>query len=101
VNALHRYRDAVLGNVSGKVGRTVVRGAALFPLGVSNSDSYKTRRLWLALGEVGIGAIPFLPTNEAYVSDWIDELLATPSEDLAVPGPPFFALEHKRKIERD
>jgi predicted component of viral defense system (DUF524 family) len=98
VNALHRYRDAIVLASSTKraTGRPVVRGAALFPLDAPSSARFKDHKLWQALGALGIGAIPFLPDNLALVEEWLDSLLTSSAADLAEPGPPFSALEHKR-----
>ena len=96
VNALHRYRDAILSYPNTR--RHTVRGAALFPLNQLISEGFEHRPLRRALKSMGIGALPFLPTNVEHVRSWLKELLDTPSEDLAEPGPPFAALEHARSI---
>ena len=94
VNALHRYRDAILSYPNNR--RHTVRGAALFPLNQFMSERFEHRPLRRALGSIGIGALPFLPTNVEHVRSWLRELLDTPSVTLAKPGPPFAALEHAR-----
>lgn len=88
INALHRYRDAIVTNQPDMV-RPVVRGAALFPLTIEETDSYVANsRLFGALNSLGIGAIPFLPGNTSAASDWIEHLLALPRNELAWNGPP-------------
>jgi predicted component of viral defense system (DUF524 family) len=96
VNALHRYRDAIVVAATSimPAGRPVVKGAALFPL--SRAGEFKQHKLWRSLESLGIGAIPFLPDNTSLVEEWLDALLAAPPTELAEPGPPFSALEHKR-----
>jgi predicted component of viral defense system (DUF524 family) len=94
VNVLHRYRDAILSFPNEK--RHAVRGAALFPLNEAMSTHFENRPLRRALTSLGVGALPFLPTNVDHVRKWLRELLDTPSETLAEPGPPFAALEHAR-----
>lgn len=100
INALHRYRDAiVVSTPSGHLSRPVVRGAALFPLALEKSGDFPTSHLADALEVLGIGALPFLPQNQGFVSSWIEELLATPAEHLAEPGPTFAGLAEKHRRE--
>lgn len=88
INALHRYRDAIVTKMP-KAYRPVVRGVALFPLTLQETDSYApTSRLFVSLSSLGIGALPFLPGNTALVSQWIEDLLMLRNEDLAWNGPP-------------
>lgn len=98
VNALHRYRDAIVlaAQMDESVGRPVVRGAALFPLAAD--DEFKDHKLFRSLSTLGIGALPFLPDHTALVDEWIDTLLTASPEELAEPGPPFSALEYKRGL---
>lgn len=90
INALHRYRDAI---VVGKQDpyRPVVRCAALFPLTrEETADFASTSILHAALDDLGVGALPFLPGNTDMVGDWLAALLTLPSRQLAwngVPGP--------------
>lgn len=90
INALHRYRDAIVTKQS-ELYRPVVRGAALFPLTKEETERYATEsKLYGALASLGIGALPFLPGNTALVSTWIESLLHLPGVDLAwngLPGP--------------
>lgn len=95
VNQLHRYRDAVTVAVGASgLGRPVVRGAALFPLDPATASAFGEQRLALALTELGIGAIPFVPSYEDGVRDWLTQLLSEPPAALAVAGPPFLAEAH-------
>ncbi|MEX2547282.1 MAG: DUF2357 domain-containing protein [Chloroflexota bacterium] len=98
VNALHRYRDAIVlaASADQALGRPVVKGAALFPL--TAGDEFKSHKLWRSLESLGIGALPFLPDSTALVEDWIDTLLSASPAELAEPGPPFSALEYKRAL---
>ena len=86
INALHRYRDAIVINQNGRY-RPVVRGVALFPLTHEETEEYAAKsRLCKSLSSLGIGALPFLPGNTALVSNWIEWLLQLPAEDLAWNG---------------
>lgn len=98
VNELHRYRDAiVLRHQDGQLGRVVVRGVALFPLSEKSSTSYQDHRLFESLRVLGIGALPFLPSNQGWVAAWIRAVLESPDVDVAWPGPPFDAWEAQRQ----
>ncbi|MGE0397189.1 MAG: DUF2357 domain-containing protein [Kofleriaceae bacterium] len=98
VNALHRYRDAiVLGAASAPRGRPVVKGVALFPLTAGKVGAFKEHSFYKALDVLGIGAIPFLPETTELVAQWIRNTLSLGPDALAVPGPPWLALEHSRE----
>jgi Domain of unknown function (DUF2357)/PD-(D/E)XK nuclease superfamily len=97
INQLHRYRDAiVLTGEHGRLARVVVRGVALFPLGETASADYMSHRLYESLGELGVGALPFLPRNQTWVSTWIRSVIEAPNSKIAWPGPPFSAWESLR-----
>jgi predicted component of viral defense system (DUF524 family) len=100
LGALHRYRDAILLEPK-KPGTTrpVVKGVALYPLSKEDSADFESSRLYEALGVLGIGALPFLPSNTELVEEWLRQLLALQPADLANPGPPFAAWEERRRRE--
>ncbi|HEY8451852.1 MAG TPA: DUF2357 domain-containing protein [Natronosporangium sp.] len=94
INALHRYRDAIVfGDVHTGMKRPVVRCAALYPLSARESEAYSRSVFVEALDHLGVGALPFLPGNTGYVRDWLQHVLHMPIEKLAVPGPAFSGLE--------
>ncbi len=96
INALHRYRDAiVLGERDAPVGRPVVKGVALFPYN-GNEEDFLNHRLYRSLGVLGVGAIPFLPGHTDVARDWLQRVLKMPLADLADAGPPFLAREALR-----
>lgn len=90
INALHRYRDAVLepgAAVPLRFKRAVVQGAALFPLAEAEVGSYGRSALWKSITTLGIGAIPALPSNTRYLEEWIHSVLARSgwqTSDLAI-----------------
>jgi len=97
---LHRYRDAITLHWHERpdtLGRPVVRGAILFPMDLEESVEWAEHPFSRALAELGIGALPFLPGNLDFVSDWLTTLLGLSSEQLAKPGPPFWAWEVSRE----
>lgn len=88
INALHRYRDAIVTSAPGPY-RPVVRGAALFPLTHEETPAFDTEStLFASLSSLGIGALPFLPGNTALASAWLEHLLKLPRPQLAWHGPP-------------
>jgi uncharacterized protein len=81
IDALHRYRDAILdetgfqGVRSETYKRTVVEAVALFPY-ADVEDQFRSTSLWLSLDKVGIGAIPLLPRETRYLEEWLQIVLA-------------------------
>lgn len=105
MNVLHRYRDAILHSEefaaregSGRhetnngvpappsalvessdarrpAVRTVIEGAALFPLDAEASRGFEDSRFWKGLERLGIGALPFLPGSTRYVEAWLRKVL--------------------------
>jgi len=74
LNAMHRYRDAILEQMDGATTRTVVQAAALFPDRVE-PVRFVMGRLWRALRRIGVGAIPLLPGHEQLLRDWLRQWL--------------------------
>lgn len=88
INALHRYRDAIVTGGADQY-RPVVRCAALFPLTKEETIAYEqSSHLYLSLDALGIGAIPFLPGNTDLAAHWLKALLELPRVQLAWNGPP-------------
>ena len=89
INALHRYRDAIVTNAdTPQTMRPVVRGAALFPLTEAETRTYHRSSLYQSLESLGIGALPFLPGNTELAERWLGKLLALPPDKLSWNGPP-------------
>ncbi|OCB14901.1 hypothetical protein A5644_25805 [Mycobacterium intracellulare subsp. yongonense] len=92
IGQLHRYRDAIAVRYPKfRVGRPVVRAVALFPLGNEDSQGWINHPYFEAIDEVGIGALPFLPSNMAWVDEWLTYGITAPPDRLAWPGPDFIA----------
>ena len=66
LGTLHRYRDAIPGEID--------IAAALFP-GSPDSD-FRTSRLWTSLDTLGVGAIPIRPGHLGALADVIGGVLA-------------------------
>ncbi len=82
LNAMHRYRDAILHTVDTVPHRTVVQAAALFPWRDEQGD-FETGKLWQALETIGVGAIPFLPEQDNLLRCWLRTVLRSGSWRLA------------------
>ncbi len=92
IGQLHRYRDAIVVKYPKyPLGRPVVRAIALFPLGGADSDGWLKHSFFSSIDDVGIGALPFLPTNMDYVEEWLRHGMTVPATQLAWPGPDFIA----------
>ena len=68
---LHRYRDAIVGP-DGE--RLVERAAALFPHRAARS--FAASRVWTSHATVGVGAIPLVPGDRAWLRRWLADWLA-------------------------
>ena len=101
IDALHRYRDAILeetdadGPRSERYKRSVVEAGALFPH-VDVNDNFRSSWLWTSLERVGIGAIPFLPRETRYLEEWLRKILERGGWATAERSIPYPALEQLR-----
>ncbi|QDS94649.1 hypothetical protein FF011L_34290 [Roseimaritima multifibrata] len=76
INVLHRYRDAILEidqseSDTFELKRSVIQAAALFPMNPSPDENFHDSRLWESLERLGVGAIPVLPSNTAFLKEWL------------------------------
>ncbi len=101
INVLHRYRDAILEDTnddetrSDRFNRTVVEGAALFPY-VDRDREFTKSRLWKSLERLGIGALPFLPTEMDHVEEWLRGILRQSGWSIAERAIPHVTYEKLR-----
>lgn len=70
INQLYRYRDAIVDN-DNPPRRRIVEALALFPHKDSAGQEFSDNHLYRSLDKVGIGALPFLPSETGYVEDWV------------------------------
>ncbi|QDV45801.1 hypothetical protein Enr13x_57040 [Stieleria neptunia] len=80
INVLHRYRDAILEWGSSEheatgLKRSVVQAAALFPMNQFPDEDFRASRLWQSIERLGVGAIPALPGNTAFLQEWLHSAL--------------------------
>lgn len=98
IDALHRYRDAILedsglhGSRSETVKRSVVEGVALYPY-ADVANEFLDSRLWKRLKRIGIGAIPFLPRETLYLQEWLSNFLKQGGWSIAEQTIPYPSLE--------
>jgi uncharacterized protein len=101
IDALHRYRDAILeetgshGSRSETVKRTVVECVALFPH-ADVEDRFHSSLLWTQLKRLGIGAIPLLPRETRYLEEWLRDVLNRGGSSAAEQTIPYESLEQLR-----
>jgi len=91
LNVLHRYRDAILYEEKlvqdlepATLSRSVIQGLALYPYTVQSDTQYPSSRLYKVFQRIGIGAIPFVPTQVDYVKTWLESFLNSTPWSLAV-----------------
>lgn len=70
VNQLYRYRDAIVDNAT-PPRRRIVEALALFPFRDTPGLEFRDNRLYRSLDAIGIGALPFLPSETSYVEEWL------------------------------
>ncbi|USY56918.1 restriction endonuclease-like protein [Bacillus sp. 1780r2a1] len=68
LNTMHRYRDAILNSENERI---IQKAIVLFP----SNDKSSADLFLQSVEKVGVGALPFLPTNENIVKDFILGLL--------------------------
>lgn len=101
INVLHRYRDAILEETntdearSDRFKRTVVEGVALFPY-VDRDKEFGESRLWKSLERLGIGALPFLPSEMNHVEQWLRSILRQGGWSIAERAIPHVTYEKLR-----
>ncbi len=71
INAMHRYRDAIVDPNSHE--RTKFGAYILFPY--TNEEEYKEHKFYKSIEKVNIGGLPFLPSATKLVEKLLDELI--------------------------
>ncbi|MEM1054465.1 MAG: DUF2357 domain-containing protein [Bacteroidota bacterium] len=71
---LHRYRDAIV-DTGGQP--LLERAAALYPH--EAADTFASSRLWCSHEAVGIGAVPLVPGDRAWLRAWLDAWISGPA----------------------
>ena len=73
INAMHRYRDAIVAEQMNIYERLTFGAYVLFPW--INEEEYRNHALFVSINKVNIGGLPFLPNNTKFVEELIDNLL--------------------------
>jgi len=97
INALYRYRDAIVRETNT---RSVVEAVAAFPASAMESEGYRGSRLSIAIDEFGVGAIPFLPGNEVHMRSWLQRGIGRAAWETASSLPGHVAVEFTERERR-
>ena len=74
INAMHRYRDAIVyRNGAFPFERTMFGAYVLFPY--ANETEYRSHRFFESIEKVNIGGLPFLPSATTLVSEMLEDLI--------------------------
>ncbi|MEA1975082.1 MAG: restriction endonuclease-like protein, partial [Bacillota bacterium] len=73
INAMHRYRDAIVSEEEGNFKRTMVGAYVLFPN--NNEDKYKNHKFYKSIEKMNIGGYPFLPGSIKLMSEFLKKLI--------------------------
>lgn len=79
INTMHRYRDAIVyQHEASPYERTMFGAYVLFPY--RNQEEYRNHKFYKSIERVNIGALPFLPSATALVTEMLDELISDSPE---------------------
>lgn len=84
INAMHRYRDAIVAKDGTTYERETFGAYVLFPW--KNDEQYRNHTLYKSIELVNIGGLPFLPNETALVEQIIDNLLYKSADELQREG---------------
>ncbi len=73
INAMHRYRDAIVKSYEDKPERVVVGAFVLFPY--HDEERFKDHRFYESIEKVNVGAFPFLPGATNLVSEFLENII--------------------------
>ncbi len=99
VNAMHRYRDALVSRSSGEndYRRRVLGACVLFPHNdaqtFAGEGELSSHKFFTSIDEVGIGALPFLPQQTYLVENILDEMIRESSQSAVERAVPQAGLE--------
>lgn len=97
INALHRYRDAIIHETAGGTERAVYGGAILFPHPDELAFERDGGSAWRRMGLTGIGAVPLVPSQGTLLRRWLSELVYASPVRLDRLGPRYPALPPPRR----
>lgn len=73
INAMHRYRDAIVTKDNNKYKRTMIGAYVLFPN--DNEEKYKKHTFYKSIEKLNIGGYPFLPGSIKLMSNFLNRLI--------------------------
>ncbi|MBO0533565.1 DUF2357 domain-containing protein [Clostridium botulinum] len=75
INAMHRYRDAIIysNKNSNEYEREIFGAFVLFPY--NNEEEYKNHNFYKSIDTVNIGGIPLLPSSTKLLEKFLDQLV--------------------------
>lgn len=83
INTMHRYRDSIVyQNEASPYERTMFGAYVLFPY--KDQEEYRRHHFYRSIEQVNIGALPFLPSATALVTELLDELISDSPESAFV-----------------
>lgn len=96
INAMHRYRDAIL-REEGSPLREVYAGGILFPH--PNEDEFESDSgsAWHRMRTIGVGAIPLVPSQGRLLRKWLAEVVYASPVRLRRLGPDYPFLPPARR----
>ena len=97
LNAIHRYRDAVLAQGQSRVERRVYGGVILFPHPDEEAYAREPVSAWHNFERMGVGAVPLVPGQGRLLRQWMAGLLHASDVRLDRLGPPYPLLPPKRR----
>ncbi len=97
LNAIHRYRDAVIAQGHSRVERRVYGGVILFPHPDEDAYAREPGSAWHDFERMGVGAIPLVPGQGRLLQQWMAGLLHASDVRLDRLGPPYPTLPPKRR----
>jgi len=97
LNAIHRYRDAVLAQGVSRVERKVYGGIILFPHPNEEAYAQLPGSAWNDFERMGVGAVPLVPGQGQLLRRWLAGLLHASDVRLDRLGPPYPALPPRRR----
>lgn len=97
LNAIHRYRDAVLAQGPNRVERKVYGGVILFPHPDEEAYARSKGSAWHDFDRMGVGAVPLVPGQGRLLREWLAGLLHASDVRLDRLGPPYPPLPPQRR----
>ena len=69
INAMHRYRDAIVSEDDSIINNTSVGAYVLFPY--HDEEKFKNHKFYRSISKVNIGAFPLLPGSDQLLTDFL------------------------------